>query len=128
MAKQCNGKLSGKIRNEVFVNDPHGQVVRGRPGRRWHSTPRRGQAKYILAAVASQWHTLARIQFAAWTAAGQQVKLKGYRLFCKINCALLAAGLPLVLDPPKFEKLQPNPVGEALPPALSPSQGERAVA
>jgi len=112
MAKQRNGKLSGKIRGEVYVNDPHGQVVRGRPSRCWHSTPRRGQAKQILAAVASQWHTLTRIQFAAWTAAGQKVKMKGYRLFCKINCALLAAGLPMAMDPPKREKIQPNPVGD----------------
>jgi len=112
MAKILNGKLSGKFGNMVYVNAPQEQVVRNRPARRWHSTPRRGQAKQILAAVASQWHTLTRKQFAAWAAAGQNVKLKGYRLFCKINCALLAAGLPMVMDPPKRENIQPNPVGE----------------
>jgi len=30
MAKLLNGKLSGKIRSDVFVNDPQGQVIRAR--------------------------------------------------------------------------------------------------
>jgi hypothetical protein len=34
-----------------------------------------------------------------------------YRLFCQINGTLRAYGQPLVLDPPKRERLRSNPVG-----------------
>jgi hypothetical protein len=47
----------------------------------------------------------------AWERAGKKAGMKGYRLFCQINCALADAGEPLVMDPPKFEKIKPNPVG-----------------
>ena len=38
--------------------------------------------------------------------------MDAYHLFCKINLALRAAGLPIVMDPPKPEKFKPNPVEE----------------
>jgi hypothetical protein len=57
------------------------------------------------------WRTLTDQQFAAWAAAGKREKMKPYRLFCKINGTLAAYGQPLVMDPPKREKLQRNPVG-----------------
>jgi hypothetical protein len=38
--------------------------------------------------------------------------LDAYRLFCKINFALVTAGLPIVMVPPKPEKFRPNPVEE----------------
>ena len=37
---------------------------------------------------------------------------ESYPFWLKINCTLLAYGQPLVLDPPKREKINPNPVGE----------------
>jgi hypothetical protein len=38
--------------------------------------------------------------------------MKPYPFFSQINGALAAAELPLLMDPPKREKLRPNPVGE----------------
>ena len=52
-------------------------------------------------------------QFAAWAAAPQKEKMLPYRFFCQINGTLAAYGQPRLLDPPKRERLRPNPI-EAL--------------
>jgi hypothetical protein len=116
------GRYSGTVGKEVYVNSKHGQVVRSRPHSPSRPTPARQRARSDLSRVAGAWRERTDKQFAAWTAGGKQVKsrsagetpasLTGYALFCKINCALAAAGLALVMDPPKPEKLRRNPVGE----------------
>ena len=112
MAKIRKGKYSGKIGNTVFVNDPHGQVLRSRPSRRPRSTNAKLRALANRILVARTWRTLMEQQRAAWAVAARKEKMKPYPFWLKINCTLLAYGQPLVMDPPKREKIQPNPVGD----------------
>ena len=111
--KVRRGKFSGAIGNEVYVNTKHGQVVRSRPRGKPRPTAARECARLNLAGVASLWRTLSDQQFAAWAAAAKEEKMLPYRLFCQINGTLAAYGQPRLLDPPKRERLRPNPV-EAL--------------
>jgi hypothetical protein len=111
--KVRRGKFSGAIGNEVFVNTKHGQVVRSRPHRPPRATNDRLRARANLGSVASVWRTLSDQRFAAWAAAARKERMLPYRLFCQINGTLAAYGQSLVLDPPKRERLRPNPV-EAL--------------
>ena len=108
--KVRRGKFSGTIGNEVYVNTKDGQVVRGRPRRSPRATPDRQRARANLGNVASLWRTLSDQQFAAWAAAAKKEKMLPYRLFCQINGTLAAYGQPRLLDPPKRERLRPNPV------------------
>ena len=62
--------------------------------------------------VARTWRTLMEQQRAAWAVAARKEKMKPYPFWLKINCTLLAYGQPLVMDPPKREKIKPNPVGK----------------
>jgi len=62
--------------------------------------------------VVNAWRQLTRRQYAAWQAAAWKANMNTYPFFCKINGALAAARLPLVMDPPKPEKIRPNPVEE----------------
>jgi hypothetical protein len=111
--KMRNGRFSGTLRNEVYVNSPDGQIVRSRPRRRPRPTTARLRVQGNLARVARLWRKCKRLgKHKAWETAGKKVKMKGYRLFCQINGALADADEPLVMDPPKFEKIKPNPVGE----------------
>jgi len=112
MAKIRKGKFSGRFGNAVYVNDPHGQLVRCLPGRRPRSTNARRRALANRVFVARTWRTLTEPQRAAWAVAARKEKLKAYPFWLKINCTLLAYGQPLVLDPPKREKIKPNPVGK----------------
>ena len=109
--KVRRGKFSGAIGNEVYVNTRNGQVVRSRPKRRPRPTPDRLRVQVNLGHVASVWRTLTDQQFAAWGVAAKPEKIAPYRYFCKINGTLTAYGQPPALDPPKREKLRPNPVG-----------------
>src|ERR1035437_5087905 len=109
--KVRRGKFSGTAANEVYVNTKQGQALRSRPSRPPRATNDRLRARRNLGRVASVWHTLTDPQFAAWAVAAKKEKMLPYRLFCKINGTLAAYGQPLVMDPPKREKLQPNPVG-----------------
>src|ERR1035437_9120358 len=109
--KVRRGKFSGAVGNEGYVKTKQGQVVRSRPSRPPRATNDRLRARRNLGRVASVWRTLTDPQFAAWAVAAKKEKMKPYRLFCKINGTLAAYGQPLVMDPPKREKLQPNPVG-----------------
>jgi hypothetical protein len=111
--KVRRGKFSGAIGNEVYVNTKDGQVVRSRPRRPPPATPDRQRARANLGSVASLWRTLSDQRFAAWAAAAKKEKMLPYRFFCQINGTLAAYGQPRLLDPPKREKLRPNPV-EAL--------------
>ena len=111
--KVRRGKFSGAIGNEVYVNAKHGQVVRSRPRRTPRATPDRLRARANLAGVASVWRTLSDQRFAAWAAAARKEGMIPYRFFCQINGTLAAYGQPRLLDPPKRERLRPNPV-EAL--------------
>ena len=111
--KVRRGKFSGAIGNEVYVNTKQGQVVRSRPRRPPPATPDRERARANLGRVASLWRTLSNQQFAAWAAAARKEGMLPYRFFCQINGTLAAYGQPRLLDPPKREKLRPNPV-EAL--------------
>ena len=111
--KVRKGKFSGATSNEVYVNTKQGQVVRSRPRRSPRATPGRERARCNLAGVASLWRTLSNEQFAAWAAAAKKEGMLPYRYFCQINATLAAYGQPRLLDPPKREKLRPNPV-EAL--------------
>jgi len=116
------GKYSGTIGNEVHVNSKYGQVVRSRPRRPCLATPARLRARFDLSRVANAWRGRTHKQFVAWSVvalrasshspAGTSASLDAYHLFCKINCARAAAGLPLVMLPPKLEKFRPNPVEE----------------
>ena len=62
--------------------------------------------------VAQVWRKLTGKQYDGLEAAAKKVDMKAYPFFCKINGALVAARLPLLMDPPKPEKIRPNPVGE----------------
>jgi hypothetical protein len=110
--KVRRGKFSGAIGNEVYVSTRQGQVVRSRPRRRPRVTADRLRAQGNLARVAGLWRTLTPKQFDAWAAAARREGMLPYRLFCKINATLADYGQPVALDPPKREKLRPNPVGE----------------
>jgi hypothetical protein len=111
--KVRRGKFSGAVGNEVYVNTKHGQVVRSRPRRPPRPTNDRLRAQDNLSGVAKVWRTLSDHQFADWYVAAKQEGMLPYRFFCKINGTLAAYGQPLLLDPPKRERLRPNPV-EAL--------------
>jgi hypothetical protein len=111
--KVRRGKFSGAVGNEVYVSSKQGQVVRSRPRRPPSATPDRQRLRDNLSRVASLWHTLSNQQFAAWAAAAKKEGMLPYRFFCQINATLAAYGQPRLLDPPKREKLRPNPV-EAL--------------
>ena len=106
------GRFSGRLGQEVYVNSKSGQVVRGRPSRPWRSSVGRLGVQHNMVIVVNAWRELTRKQYQAWTAAARKAKMKAYTFFCKINGALVAARLPLVMDPPKPEKIRPNPVGE----------------
>ena len=108
--KVRRGKFSGATGNEVYVNSKQGQVVRSRPRRSPRATPDRQRARRNLADVASLWRTLSNEQFAAWAAAARKEGMLPYRFFCQINATLAAYGQPRLLDPPKRERLRPNPV------------------
>jgi len=111
--KVRRGKFSGTIGNEVYVNTKQGQVVRSRPRRTPRATNDRLRARANLGSVASVWRTLSDQRFAALAAAAKKEGMLPYRFFCKINGTLAAYGQPRLLDPPKRERLRPNPV-EAL--------------
>lgn len=111
--KVRRGKFSGTVGNEVYVNTKQGQVVRSRPRRTPRVTLDRERARANLAGVASMWRTLSDQRFAAWAAAAKKEGMLPYRFFCQINGTLAAYGQPRLLDPPKRERLRPNPV-EAL--------------
>jgi hypothetical protein len=106
------GRFPGTIGQEVYVNSKYGQVVRSRPRRPWCPTVGRLAVQHNMDLVVSAWRKLTCKQYEAWTAAAQEENMKTYPFFSKINGALAAAKLPLVMDPPKREKLRPNPVGE----------------
>ena len=111
--KVRKGKFSGTIGHEVYVDSKYGQVVRTRPRRPYRRTTARLDVWGIMQRVAGVWRRLTDKQRAAWEATvkklkgrrpgGRPVPPDGFHLFCKINCALVAAGLPLVKDPPKPE-------------------------
>jgi hypothetical protein len=110
--KVRKGRFSGTIGLEVFVNSKYGQVVRSRPRRPWRPTPARLAVQHNLSKAVKAWRQLTRKQHEAWTLAARKEKMNTYPFFSKINGALAAAKLPLVMDPPKREKPRPNPVGE----------------
>ena len=62
--------------------------------------------------VVNAWRNLTRKQYESWKAAAQKEGMNTYPFFSKINGAQAAAKLSLFMDPPKREKLSPNPVGE----------------
>ena len=106
------GRFSGTLGLEVYVNSKYGQVVRSRPRRPWRETAGRLGVQHNMVKVVNAWRQITRKQYEAWAAAARKAKMKTYPFFCKINGALAAARLPLVMDPPKPEKFRPNPVGE----------------
>ena len=110
--KILKGRFSGTIGQEVFVNSKHGQVVRSKSRRTWRATDGRLAVQHNIIKVVYAWRDLTRKQYDAWKIAGQKEGKTAYSFFSKINGALVAAKLPLFMDPPKFEKLKPNPVGE----------------
>jgi len=106
------GRFSGTLGQEVYVNSKYGQVVRSRPRRPWRATAARLAVQHNMVMVVNAWRQLTRRQYAAWQAAAWKANMNTYPFFCKINGALAAARLPLVMDPPKPEKIRPNPVEE----------------
>ena len=110
--KVRRGKFSGRVGNEVYVDTKQGQVVRSRPRGKPSGTPDRERAQANFGRVAGFWHTLSDRQFAAWAEAARKEGMLPYRFFCQINGTLAAYGQPLLLDPPKPERLRPNPVEE----------------
>jgi hypothetical protein len=106
------GRSSGTVGDEVHVDSKYGQVVRSRARRPWRPTPGRLAVQHNLAKVVNAWRKLTRKQYEAWTAAARKESMKPYPFFSKINGALAAANLPLLMDPPKREKPAPNPVAE----------------
>ena len=105
-------RFTGPLGNESYVNGKYGQVVRRRPSRPPRPTAARLRSRGTMSRVAPVWRKCTEKQFAAWTAAAKKAGTDGFHLFCKINCALVDAGLPLVMDPPKFEKIGRNPIGK----------------
>ena len=122
MAKIRKGALSGKIGNIVYVDSKYGAVGRSRPRRAGYATSARLRPRSALNIVAKTWRTLTPKQFAAWAAAVKELKRRlpkgarcpqdGFHLFCKVNCVLVAAQERLTKDPPKFERIKRNPIGE----------------
>jgi hypothetical protein len=110
--KMRKGRFSGTIGQEVYVHSKYGQVVRSRFRRPWCRTVGRLAVQHDMGLVVRAWRNLTRKQHDAWTAAAQKEGMKTYPFFNKINGALAAARLPLLMDPPKREKLRPNPVGD----------------
>ena len=106
------GRFSGRIGEEVYVNSKQGQVVRSRSRRPWRPSVGRLSVQHNLRLVVYAWRKLTRTQYEAWTAAAQGENMKTYSFFSRINGALVAAGLPLLMDPPKREQIRPNPVGD----------------
>jgi hypothetical protein len=106
------GRFSGTLGQEVYVNSKYGQVVRSRPRRPWRQTAGRLAVQHNLGLVVNAWRNLTRAQHDAWTAAAEKEAMKTYAFFSKINGAMAAARLPLLMDPPKREKIRPSPVGE----------------
>lgn len=106
------GRFSGKLGLETYVNSKYGQVVRGEPRRSWRATAGRLAVQHNMTKVVNAWRQITRQQYEAWTAAARKADMKTYPFFCKINGALSAAKLPLLMDPPKPEKIRPNPVEE----------------
>jgi hypothetical protein len=110
--KVRKGRFSGTIGQEVYVNSKYGQVVRSRPRRPWRPTPGRLAVQHNLAQVVNAWRNLTRKQYETWKAAAQKAGMSTYPFFSKINGALAAAKLPLLMDPPQRVKFKPNPVAE----------------
>ena len=106
------GRFSGTIGQEVYVNSKYGQVVRSRARRKWRATDGRLAVQHNMIKVVNAWRNLTRKQYEAWTVAARKEGMSPYPFFSKINGAQAAAKLPLLMDPPKREKLKPNPVGE----------------
>jgi hypothetical protein len=106
------GRFSGKLNLETYVSSKYGQVVRGQPRRPWRATDARLAVQQNLARVVNAWRQLTRKQYDAWTVAAKKAGMQTYPFFCKINGALVAAKLPLLMDPPKPVKIKPNPVEE----------------
>ena len=106
------GRFSGTLGQEVYVNTKYGQVVRSRPRRPWRPTAGRLSVQHNMVMVVNAWRKLTRKQYEAWAASARKANMNTYPFFSKINGALAAAKLPLVMDPPKPQKLRPNPVGE----------------
>jgi hypothetical protein len=106
------GRFSGTLGHEVYVDSKYGQVVRSQSRRPWRPTAGRLNVQHNMVMVVNAWRQLTRKQYEAWTAAARKAKMKTYPFFCKINGALAAARLPLLMDPPKPEKIRPNPVGK----------------
>jgi hypothetical protein len=106
------GRFSGTIGLEVYVDTKHGQVVRSRPRRTWRPTQARLDVQHNLTSVVKAWRKITPKQYQAWAAAARKENMGTYPFFCRINGALAAAKLPLLMDPPRREKLKPNPVGE----------------
>ena len=107
--KILKNRFSGTIGQEVYVNSKYGQVVRSRSRR---PTAARLAVQHYMVLVVNAWHNLTRKQHEAWVAAARKAKMETYPFFCKINGALAAAKLPLLMVPPKPVKFGPNPVGE----------------
>jgi hypothetical protein len=110
--KILKGKFSGTIGQEVYVDSHYGQVVRSRPRRRWRETAGRLAVQHNLTLVVNAWRRLSHQQYDAWSNAAGKANMKTYPFFCRINGALAAARLPLLMDPPKPQKIKPNPVGQ----------------
>lgn len=106
------GRFSGTIGQEVYVNSKYGQVVRSRARRPWHPTAGRLAVQRNMGLVVNAWRKLTRKQYESWKAAAQRANMNTYPFFSKLNGVQAAAKLPLFMDPPKREKLSPNPVGE----------------
>jgi hypothetical protein len=106
------GRFSGRLGLEVYVNTKSGQVVRSRSRRPWRATDARLAVQQNLVKVVNAWRELTPKQYGAWTAAARKADMQTYPFFCKINGALAAAKLPLLMDPPKPAKFSPNPVEE----------------
>jgi hypothetical protein len=110
--KISKGRFSGTLAQEVFVNSKYGQVVRSRPRRPWRPTAARLAVQHNMGLVVNAWRQLTRKQYEAWRVAAQQEDMNTYPFFSRINGAQAAARLPLFLEPPRREKLRPNPVGD----------------
>ena len=106
------GRFSGTLGLEVYVDSKYGQVVRSRSRRPWRATAGRLSVQRNMGLVVNAWRQLTRQQYNAWAAAAGRANMQTYPFFSKINGALAAARLPLLMDPPKPEKIRPNPVGE----------------
>jgi hypothetical protein len=120
--KMRNDRLSGTFGNLVYLDSKHGHVVRSKSRRPWRATVGRLGVQRTPGIVAAAWRQLTKPQYQRWVVAFQEFKRRLPKaipcpkdvchFFGKINGTLVSHGQLVEMEPPKFETIKPNPVGD----------------